>query len=248
MIVGWRNRVVLACTLLSGCDKVFSLTDVPVAPDAPSNDLRCATRTDLLCADFEQGSSYYTNGIASDLPMATSKVTADVETPGATGGHALYIDSTSDTYRFDAQSTTAASKISATFALELARFDTTTPATSLAVLYFDQVLAPECYVALDFQPTPMRLALVGNCTVQQARDLVIPLPSGTAFVTVTLDMDLGMRMGSAHLGQSSASVDIAPGGSTTGMPGVGFRVHRSARWLGGPGRVRRSPGHHDTVR
>jgi len=216
------NGVVFACALLAGCDTIFGLTDVPLKADAvPTNGLGCASRTALLCADFEEGSTYYANGIASDLPMPTAGVTTAIEAPGASGGNALYIDSVTGTYRFDAQSTTAASKITATFELEPTQFDTTTPSTSLAVLYFDQIQAPECYVALDFQPTPMRLAFVENCGSQDAPDLVIPLPSRAAFVSVTLEADLGLGTASAHLGVNSANVTLDPG-SFTGLPGVAF--------------------------
>ena len=131
----------------------------------------------------------------------------------------LYVDSTGDTYRLEAAATAPVSQITATFEIELARFDATTPATSLVVLYFDQT--SPCYVALDYQPTPMRLSLVANCGGTESRDLTLSLPSHTAFVPVTFVVNLAASSGKAQLGPSSAMVPIAPQAKAL-PPGVIF--------------------------
>jgi hypothetical protein len=208
--------------LAAGCDSVLGLKMFGPGPDAPSNDLGCATRGALLCADFEQGNTFYANGVLSDVPMPVGNVTASVEEPGADGGHALYVDSAGATYRLETLSTTAATRITATFDVELARFDANTPATSLVVLYFEQTQVAQCYVAVVYKPTPPRLTLVENCTSQEAPDLVTPLPSHTLFVPVTFTMDLVTKSGSAQLGANSATVPIDPGGATMTFPGVIF--------------------------
>jgi len=224
-MVGIWNDAVRATALVvlaAGCDSVLGLKTFGPGPDASSNDLGCANRPALLCADFEQGNTFYANGVPSDVPTPVGNVTASVEAPGATGGHALYIDSSGATYRLETLSTTAATRITATFDLELARFDPTTPATSLVVLYFEQTKVAQCYVAVVYKPAPPRLALVENCTSQEAPDLVVPLPSHTLFVPVTFTMDLATRLGSAQLGGNSATVPIDPGGATMTFPGVIF--------------------------
>jgi hypothetical protein len=224
MVGMWNDalRATALVVLAAGCDSVLGLKTFGPSPDASSNDLGCANRPALLCADFEQGNTLYVNGVLSDVPMPVGNVTASVEAPGTSGGHALYVDSTGATYRLEALSSTAATRITAAFDLELAHFDPNTPATSLVVLYFEQTQVAQCYVAVDYQPTPPRLALAENCTSQEAPDLVTVLPSHTQFVPVTFTMDLVTKLGSAQLGGNSATVHLDPGGATTTFPGVIF--------------------------
>ena len=137
MVVGIRIVSVTAM-LAAGCDSVLGLHAFPDAPDAPTNLLGCVGRSALLCADFEEGTTVFVNGLASDLPVAPANVTASVEAPGVDGGHAFYVESTGPMYRLDARSMIPATQITATFELELARFDATTPPTALVVLSFDR--------------------------------------------------------------------------------------------------------------
>jgi hypothetical protein len=171
-----------------------------------------------MCGDFEHGTTVYVNGAASDVPLGGSNVTASVEAPGSNGGHALYIDSTGGTYHLEGSGMVPTSQIAATFDLELTLTDPMTPATGLAVLDFDMVPGG-CYVALDYQPSPPRLALAQNCGSMQPDDLVMPLPSHTQFATVAFTVDLVAKTGTVQLGQNMALVHIIPGAST-GIPSV----------------------------
>ncbi|HET9992485.1 MAG TPA: hypothetical protein VFQ65_28325, partial [Kofleriaceae bacterium] len=182
----WISRVagVTALAMLAGgCDYVVGLQELGPATDASTIDLGCATRPALLCADFEAGTTFYADRVPRDIPVAVGNVTASVEANAASSGHALVVDTTGDTYRLEAVSTTAATRITATFDLELAHFDATAPATALVVLYFEQTSLDQCYVALDYQPSPPRLALAENCTSQQAANLGVAIPSHTQFVS-----------------------------------------------------------------
>lgn len=207
--------------LAGGCDYIVGIEAIPPGTDASVIDLGCANRPALLCADFEEGTTFYADRAAKEIPLAVGNVTATVA-PNASAGHALFVDSTGDTYRLEVTSTMAAKRITATFDLELAHVDATTPATSLVVLYFEQVTVGECYVALDYQPAPQRLALAENCTSQQAADLAVPLPSHTQFGSFTFTLDLGAKMATAQLGEDMATVPVDPGTATTTFPGVIF--------------------------
>jgi hypothetical protein len=224
IFVVWMSRVAGAAALAlvaGGCDYVVGLEPIAPATDGSTIDLGCANRPALLCADFEEGTTFYTDRVPKDIPLAVGNVTAAVEA-NAGIGHALFVDSTGDTYRLEAISTTAATRITATFDLELAHFDATAPAMSLVVLYFEQTTVSQCYVALDYQPSPPRLALAENCTSQQPADLGVALPSRTQFASFTFTMDLGAKQATAQLGDITATVPVDPGAPTTTFPGVVF--------------------------
>jgi hypothetical protein len=218
----WSGVFILV--LGAGCDRVYGLhrPDGSDSDGSDSTDLRCESQSALLCADFEHGETYYANELLTDLPVSTAKAIHQID-ERSDGGHALHVDTTGDFYRVSASSTVNVSALTATFDLQLEGFEAGTPASSLVVLGFEGLTASSCYVSVNFEPSPDRLILVEHCVSEAYPDLVTPLPSSTAFVSFTFQMNLATHKASVQVGMNLVEVTLA-NLETRGKPFVDFGV------------------------